>query len=645
MNDTIQSSVSDRVFFKTRQALGKTPPLSSRLKVYAFDDNTVKYLGGDSVSTQDLSLFLTNIARKKPRAIILDRLFGRAPPEENAKHFLEEMEKMHIPVYTGAADKSDPSNQTKHDLTEPQYDPSHWVIGDVESNMPFIRHSLHNENGNVYAYEKTYKGAFRGIGHIAFHSIGAVDPLIVFHDKIVPHIGLYAAESFAIKDQKLLVNNEVVPLTERGSVIVNHRPPLDFYSRMKPLSGALARARAHQQEEWIQEGDVVIVIFNFYTGSTDFLEAAPFGNLPGGLYVSTLADSALENRWITPTNNITSLVIILIMSIFGVVLARSTGSVVFWIATILLSLGFFAGCIYLFSYHDIMVPWVLPLVGLLGGGTIQYVKQRLGNELKAVATENQLLVERALRLEEEKMNIQLVERLNLGRAIQQILLPPTGAQDHGSFTFDMSYIPNQEMSGDWVYIWGKDQDEKRVIIGDVVGKGPSAAIPVAILIGILGECEKSGMGTEETLRYLNGRILELFGKQVTCSCSVVVMTRNSMEIDLYNAGSPGWFFRSEGKSRHISMRSTTLGMGTEAYFAHEKLLLTPDSFLFTFTDGYMEGARAFRRLITKLGTIDEAPSFEELQNILDEIGKSFRLEDDRSLLMVKTRSQASTKVS
>ncbi|RYZ56160.1 MAG: hypothetical protein EOP07_12980, partial [Proteobacteria bacterium] len=135
---------------------------------------------------------------------------------------------------------------------------------------------------------------------------------------------------------------------------------------------------------------------------------------------------------------------------------------------------------------------------------------------------------------------------------------------------------------------------------------------------------------------------ELFGKQITCSCSAIVM-KDSMEIELYNAGSPGWFHRGEGKARHITMRSSTLGMSSEAYFAHEKLTLSPGCFLFTFTDGYMEGARAFRRLITKLGTMDRAPQFTELQMTLDEIGRSFRLEDDRSLLMVKTRTEANIK--
>ena len=44
----------------------------------------------------------------------------------------------------------------------------------------------------------------------------------------------------------------------------------------------------------------------------------------------------------------------------------------------------------------------------------------------------------------------------------------------------IKYRPAQEMSGDWIYVW-KKENERRFIIGDVVGKGPSAAIPVAVI--------------------------------------------------------------------------------------------------------------------------------------------------------------------
>ncbi len=643
VHDSIQASLSDPVFFRTREYLKRTPPISPRLKIFALDDRSLGFLGQPEIDTQDLSLLLANIARQKPKAILLDKLFGLAPPDPKQIQFLEDIKRLNVPIHTGLSfSATETKYRSENTLSEEDFGFKHWIEGDIEKARPFLRESLYDFKGYKYGFSTAYEGIFKAMGHIYFDRVGSVYPIVVAGNKMIPHLSLYGADSISIRDNDLWINKFAVPLTEKGAVVVNHRPPQHFYEvkTMRSIEHAIKRARADKPEVWIKENDVVVVLFNFYTGSTDLLEDAPFGNLAGGLLVSTIVDSVLENRWITPIGHVPWF--ILLMSIVGVILARTTGPVVFWGVAIGVGLGYFVLSIYLFAYKDMMVPWILPLIGLMGGGTIQYVKQRLGSELKAVETENQLLIERALRLEEEKTNLQLAERLNLGRAIQQILLPPLEAQEHGAFTFAMSYIPNQEMSGDWVYIWGKGKAEKRVIIGDVVGKGPSAAIPVAILIGILGECEKVDMPMEETMQYLNRRVIELFGKQITCSLSAIVM-KASMEIELYNAGSPGWFFRGEGKSRHISMRSSTLGMSPEAYFAREKLILTPGCFLFTFTDGYMEGARAFRRLITKLGTIDEAPSFTDLQLMLDEIGRSFRLEDDRSLLMVKTKSEEGSK--
>ncbi|RYZ56634.1 MAG: CHASE2 domain-containing protein, partial [Proteobacteria bacterium] len=451
-HDSIQSSVMDPIFFKMRENLKRTPELSPRLKIIALDDRTMSYLGQSDIDSKDLSLLLTNIARQKPKAILLDKLFGLAPSDPKQLKFLDEIRKMHIPVHTGLnLSPTKIKYRIENDLSEEDFGYKKFIPGDLEEERPFLRENLYNFNAFYYGYHPVYDGVFQSLGHIFLDKIGAIYPVILTKDRIVPHLSLYAAESVVIKDRNLLINGIEVPLNEKGGLLVNHRPPAMFYpeSKMKSMEFALKRARLGQPETFINEGDVVVVLFNFLTGSTDYLEDAPFGPLAGGLLVSTMVDSVLQNRWIVPIGHVSWF--ILVFSILGVVLARTTGSAVYWIATIGISLFYFGFSIYLFAYKDMVMSWVLPLMGLLGGGTIQYVKQRLGSEMQAVETENQLLVERALRLEEEKTNLQLAERLNLGRAVQQILLPPLGAQDHYDFSFAMSYIPNQEMSGDWVY--------------------------------------------------------------------------------------------------------------------------------------------------------------------------------------------------
>lgn len=639
VHDSIQAAMSDPVFFSVREKLGRTPGLSPRIKIFGFDDKTVGFLNSTDMSSKDFALLIENIAKRKPKVIIIDKLFGLDPPEPGAREFLDQIRALNIPLYTGAViHPAELKYKRTNELSEEMYGLDRWIDGDIDRERPFIIDNFQNINGYLYAYASSYEGIFKGFGNIGFNRIGSALPLVLFGDKIVPHLALYAADQSVLRDKQLVINHHPVPLTSNGGVLINHRPTTQFYPLMKGMKGAISRARSGQVETNVVEGDVVVLLFNFYTGSTDFLENAPFGSLPGGLLVSTLVDSVLENRWLKPFDHVGWL--ILVMAIIGTILARTTGPVVYWLSMIIIGFVYFCLVNYLFSYHNIMVPWVLPISGLVGCGTIRYVRERLDNEVKAVAMQNQFLIERALRLEEEKTNIQLTERLNLGRAVQQILLPPLGAQEHGPFVFSMSYTPSQEMSGDWIYVWGQNKAQKRIFIGDVVGKGPSAAIPVAILIGILGECERVEMTMEATFQHLNRRILELFDREVTCSCSAIVMYEQSTKVELYNAGSPGWFYRSTGKARHISMRSNTLGIGTEAYIACETLELTPGSFIFNFTDGYMEGARAFKRLITKLGTMDISPEFVELQDILDEVGKPFRLEDDKSLLVIATKVKA-----
>ncbi|RZA14237.1 MAG: CHASE2 domain-containing protein, partial [Proteobacteria bacterium] len=421
-HDSIQAALSDPVFFKTRENLHRTPPLSDRLKIYGLDDGTVGFLGSPEVTTKDFTLLLANIAKKKPKAILLDKLFGSAPADPDHKRFIEELIKLDVPIYSGASiHPAELSYRKPNDLHDEIYSLDKWIEEDVGTYKPFLKNSIHHVSGYVYGFDEAYQGLFKGMGHLGFDRIGSVYPVVAFGDKIIPHISLYAANQALFKDEMLLLDGNKVPLTEKGGVIVNHRPVRMFYEKMKSLKAVINRARNDIPEDWIKEGDVVVILFNFYTGSTDFLEGAPFGNLPGGLMVSTMVDAVMENRWITPFGHVSILIIML--SILGTVLARTTGPVLYWPAMIVVGFLYFCIAIYLFAYKDMMMAWVLPLFGLAGAGTIQYVRQRLSSEIKGVATQNQLLVERALRLEEEKTNLQLAERLNLGRAVQQILLP------------------------------------------------------------------------------------------------------------------------------------------------------------------------------------------------------------------------------
>ena len=133
-------------------------------------------------------------------------------------------------------------------------------------------------------------------------------------------------------------------------------------------------------------------------------------------------------------------------------------------------------------------------------GCIFYIYKRLITEINRIKFETEYYSEKSRRLEEENKVIKLEERLNLGRAIQEILLPEKFNMEWAFVNVGIKYKPAQEMSGDWIYVWEKE-GERRFILGDVVGKGPSA-IPVAVIIGVLGECQRLDLSMMKQLKYL-----------------------------------------------------------------------------------------------------------------------------------------------
>ena len=71
---------------------------------------------------------------------------------------------------------------------------------------------------------------------------------------------------------------------------------------------------------------------------------------------------------------------------------------------------------------------------------------------------------------------------------------------------------------------------------------------------------------------------------------------------LYNAGSPGWFEFNESSDKGIflGLRSNPLGVNEDITVATHNLEYVAGTTVFTFTDGYLEGARALKKLIRYL---------------------------------------------
>ena len=168
-----------------------------------------------------------------------------------------------------------------------------------------------------------------------------------------------------------------------------------------------------------------------------------------------------------------------------------------------------------------------------------------------------------------------------------------------------------------------------------MGKGPSAAIPVASIICILKEAEHRRLDIKETLQLINQRMIELFDFHITTSVASATVYDDG-RCDLVNCGIHGWYLYSEKETKFIMTRSSPLGMSTKVSMCETTIQLKKDELLFTFTDGYMEGSRSLKKFLKDMNqSRNFVPKIEYINEKLLSVSHYDVIEDDQSLLTIR----------
>ena len=228
----------------------------------------------------------------------------------------------------------------------------------------------------------------------------------------------------------------------------------------------------------------------------------------------------------------------------------------------------------------------------------------------------------------------LEERLALGRSVQDLLLPKSLDGEFNYAKYRCFYEPAQKMSGDWLNIWKTENGECRLFLGDVVGKGPQAALAVAAIAATLSECRDSQLTMAETCLRINRRLLELFHGSVSTTLTAVTID-SSMEAELYTCGALGWIFYGEGGWDYLPVRGSSLGVESEIKINTKKLSLKPGNTLVAFTDGCLEGSRELKMLFKQLKLKGVDPtSHDAIHQEIIAVGASSVVEDDKTMIII-----------
>jgi serine phosphatase RsbU (regulator of sigma subunit) len=176
------------------------------------------------------------------------------------------------------------------------------------------------------------------------------------------------------------------------------------------------------------------------------------------------------------------------------------------------------------------------------------------------------------------------EHIREAKLVQSSLLPTKGLS-HESVEIAFRFVPFSDVGGDFVDFFRLPDGLIGIYLGDVVGKGLSAAMYAALVTGTLRGIHKSGTDTASVLARLNERLLQRPISGRFCSTLYGLFNPATRELIFSNAGMPLPLLVSGTACRQLGEGGLPSGMFPGATYGRHVVQLRPgDSVLFA-TDG------------------------------------------------------------
>ena len=235
--------------------------------------------------------------------------------------------------------------------------------------------------------------------------------------------------------------------------------------------------------------------------------------------------------------------------------------------------------------------------------------------------------------------------LEEGRAVQKALMPEVHPDVEG-WDIWLFTKPANDVGGDLIDFLKITETKIEVSVGDVAGKGLSAALLMAKLQSTIRAIvpdyvSLSQLGEKLNLIFCRDSLPKLFASLV-----YLELNTDSVEIKVLNAGHLEPLIIRDGKVEKIKKTSPALGIIRDATFDEQTVNVNPNEYLIVFSDGLTEArneAGEFfgeERLKSLLTTIQDQTSEQLGNKILFEanyfVGNA-KAHDDLTIAILKRK--------
>ncbi|HEY4643793.1 MAG TPA: GAF domain-containing SpoIIE family protein phosphatase, partial [Bacteroidota bacterium] len=248
--------------------------------------------------------------------------------------------------------------------------------------------------------------------------------------------------------------------------------------------------------------------------------------------------------------------------------------------------------------------------------------------LNTVASQAAIAIENArLHLEElEKRKYE--EELNMARRIQQGLLPKASPRTKGLDVSGIS-IPAATVGGDYFDYVELDDHRLLVFVGDVSGKGMSAALYMSKIQGMMQLASRVYSSPKEILVEVNCRIYDGIERKSFITMAVALFDSEKRSVRICRAGHNPIIMKRNGQTTVLSMKGMGLGLEPGSVFESEleevENPLRPGDVYLLYSDGLTEAMNVDRdefgesRLLDLLARYQPANAANAQQHLLKEV--------------------------
>ncbi len=167
------------------------------------------------------------------------------------------------------------------------------------------------------------------------------------------------------------------------------------------------------------------------------------------------------------------------------------------------------------------------------------------------------------------------------REVQQVIVPEN-AEDFPGFRVDTTYLPAQQVGGDFFQILPGVDGEILVVVGDVAGKGLPAAMLVSMLVGSIRTAAEDTRDPARILRKLHDRLV---GRSGGFATAIAACIRPDGTVAMANAGHLPPYL--DGKEIELA-GTLPLGFAGGGQYQAKSFVIEPGSRLVFCTDGVVE---------------------------------------------------------